>query len=105
MTVNDFISTYTTFSRVSFPEPPRHNYGDVYDGRRELRSQSEYQMPRNGTSELGQRATSCPDESDLFSEVTVCMSQVKSLPRKNYEKKSNWSKLFESPGYNIYAVI
>jgi len=45
---------------------------------RDIRSQSEYQMrkPTPGPA-LNQRAASYNDDSDLFSEITVCMSQVR----------------------------
>lgn len=42
---------------------------------RDLRSKSEYEM-RKPTPALNQRAASYNDDSDLFSEITVCMSQV-----------------------------
>ena len=43
---------------------------------REVRSQSEYKISSNPKEGLGQRAQSSPDETELYSEITVCMSQV-----------------------------
>jgi hypothetical protein len=40
-----------------------------------VRSQSEYKISSNPKEGLGQRAQSSPDETDLYSEITVCMSQ------------------------------
>ena len=44
---------------------------------RDVRSQSEYKISSNPKVGLGQRAQSSPDETELYSEITVCMSQVK----------------------------
>ena len=92
--------------RAEFPDPPSYNQQrqqhnnnrdeheryDVFDGpdvrsrggaitgsqlvSRDLRSQSEYKMSSNPKVGLGQRAQSSPDETELYSEITVCMSQV-----------------------------
>lgn len=43
---------------------------------RDVRSQSEYKISSNPKEGLGQRAQSSPDETELYSEITVCMSQV-----------------------------
>ena len=74
--------------RAAFPDPPSYaqqrqpyHEPDVFGDRDakpialDVRSQSEYKMgtPKVG---LGARAVSSPDETDLYSEITVCMSQV-----------------------------
>ena len=48
---------------------------------RDVRSQSEYKISSNPKEGLGQRAQSSPDETELYSEITVCMSQVIHNPR------------------------
>lgn len=40
-----------------------------------VRSVSEHRFEDKNV-QLKQRANSCPDEKEIFSEVTVCMSQV-----------------------------
>ena len=89
--------------RASFPDPPSYaqqqeHHAEYYDDddmgdqaesynvvdrsnviARDIRSQSEYHMPRNSKPQpesINQRSASYNDESDLFSEITVCMSQV-----------------------------
>jgi len=61
-------------AQVSFPDPPQHDYSQ--SSSRDLRSQSEHlARPTPVNDSLGARSISAPDDDELFSEVTVCMSQ------------------------------
>ena len=86
---------------ADFPDPPppaehrynHHDHHQVEEDQEEIHANHIYSQPAEPVRsvsehrfketakpvEISSRANSCPDENELYSEVTVCMSQVKKI--------------------------